>query len=81
MKTNDYVKYLTKQLFSILINQKTSEKKCDRKKREKAGFLYRWFGIIPYVLFKNERKKRVNKDCLLLGAPLFTSNGYMFYLK
>nr|WP_295974276.1 YqzE family protein [uncultured Bacillus sp.] len=60
MKTNDYVKYIT-QTFVQYIDQPRDERKKLRqeKKEHRADFIYRWFGIVPYVfmLQLRERKK------------------------
>ncbi|MDP4085240.1 MAG: YqzE family protein [Bacillota bacterium] len=62
MKTNDYVKYIT-QTFVQYIDQPRDERKRLRheRKQSKASFWYRWFGILPWVLY-SEVNKRKNKS-------------------
>lgn len=60
MKTNDYVEYMTKT-FVQYIDQPKDERRRMRaeKKQDRAAFWYRWFGIIPYVIYleiKNRKK-------------------------
>ena len=60
MKTNDYVEYMTKT-FVKYIDQPKDERRRLRAERKqyKAAFWYRWFGIIPYVIYlevKNRKK-------------------------
>ncbi|UII54829.1 YqzE family protein [Cytobacillus spongiae] len=59
MKTNDYVKYIT-QTFVKYIDQPKDERRKQRieRKDSRASFLFRWFGIIPYVLFSFMKKKK-----------------------
>ncbi|SFA96451.1 MULTISPECIES: YqzE family protein [unclassified Bacillus (in: firmicutes)] len=61
MKTNDYVKYMT-QTFVQYIDQPKEERKKMRleHKEAKGSFLFRWFGIMPYLLMSQvkRRKKR-----------------------
>lgn len=59
MKTNDYVKFMTKTIVQYL-DQPRSERKLQRyeKKQQKEPFAYKWFGILPYALiFLRKRKK------------------------
>ncbi|WP_428909097.1 YqzE family protein [Niallia sp. Krafla_26] len=58
MKTNDYVKYLTQTVVQYIDQPKDERKKLRQgKKEERADFLYRWFGIIPYALMLNFKRK------------------------
>ncbi len=59
MKSNDYVKYIT-QTFVKYIDQPKDEriKLKSEKKETKEPFLYRWFGVIPYVLISMFKRKR-----------------------
>lgn len=63
MKTNDYVKYIT-QTFVQYIDQPKEERKKMRQERKetKASFWYRWFGILPYVVYTEiqKRKQRIH---------------------
>lgn len=62
MNTNDYVKYIT-QTFVKYIDQPKDERKKFRmqKKEEKEPFLFRWFGVIPYVLYYAMKKRQKEK--------------------
>lgn len=59
MKTNDYVKYMT-QTFVKFVDQPKDERKRIRNERKeaKASFWYRWFGILPYVVYTEMRKRK-----------------------
>ncbi|MHC0035936.1 YqzE family protein [Pseudoneobacillus sp. C159] len=59
MKTNDYVKYLT-QTFVKYIDQPKVERELAKlaKKDEKEPFVYKWFGIFPYLFLNNIKRKR-----------------------
>jgi hypothetical protein len=61
MKTNDYVKYMTQTIVKY-IDQPKDERKRQKQERKmsKASFWYRWFGILPYLLYSevNRRKRR-----------------------
>ncbi|WP_042458343.1 YqzE family protein [Neobacillus dielmonensis] len=59
MKTNDYVKYMT-QTFVKYVDQPKDERKRLRleRKQSKASFWYRWFGIVPYVLYSEFKRIR-----------------------
>lgn len=62
MKTNDYVKYLTQTVVQYIDQPKMERKKMRQgKKDEKADLLYRWFGILPFALML-EFKKREEKE-------------------
>ncbi len=59
MKTNDYVKYMT-QTFVKYIDQPKEERvrhKLERREA-KAAFWYRWFGILPYILYSEVKKRK-----------------------
>jgi protein-arginine kinase len=59
MKTNDYVKYLTQTVVQYIDQPRDERKKLRQEKRDrKADFLYRWFGIVPYVLMLRYRERR-----------------------
>lgn len=60
MKTNDYVKYITQEVVQYIDQPKDERKKLRQEKKDtKADFMYRWFGIIPYVLMlKMQERKR-----------------------
>ncbi|MBB6444901.1 YqzE family protein [Bacillus benzoevorans] len=60
MKTNDYVKYITQTVVQYIDQPRDERKKLRQEKKEqRAGFMYRWFGIVPFVfmLQMRERKK------------------------
>jgi hypothetical protein len=59
MKTNDYVKYMT-QTFVKFIDQPREERVRQRQARRenKAAFWYRWFGIMPYILYSEVKKRK-----------------------
>ncbi|MDP4162828.1 MAG: YqzE family protein [Bacillota bacterium] len=64
MKTNDYVKFMTQTMVQYMDLPREERKKRKQERKEaKAAFWYRWFGILPYVLYsemknRNEMKKR-----------------------
>lgn len=59
MKTNDYVKYIT-QTFVQYIDQPKEERKKMRleRKEARASFWYRWFGILPYIVYSEVQKRK-----------------------
>lgn len=59
MKTNDYVKYVTKTIVQYM-DQPRSERKQHRfnKKQMKEPFMNKWFGIIPYVVYFLFKRKK-----------------------
>lgn len=58
MKTNDYVKYITQTVIKYIDQPKDDRKRIRAEKKEKKGtFLFRWFGILPYVFLARIRKK------------------------
>lgn len=66
MNSNDYVKFIT-QTFVQYMEQPKSERKKQRieRKQEKAPVLFRWFGIVPYLLFygmKGTKKEIINQQ-------------------
>lgn len=62
MKTNDYVKYITQTVVQYIDQPKDERIKMRQDKKErKASFMYRWFGIIPYVLMLKIREKKGHK--------------------
>ncbi|RIW31078.1 YqzE family protein [Bacillus salacetis] len=58
MSINDYVKYMT-QTFVRHFEKSPQERKTIKKRRknERPGFLFRWFGVIPYALMFLFKKK------------------------
>jgi protein-arginine kinase len=59
MKTNDYVKYLTQTVVQYIDQPKDERKKLRQEKKDhKADFMYRWFGIMPYVLMLKIKERR-----------------------
>lgn len=63
MKTNDYVKYLTQTVVQYIDQPRDERKKLRQEKRDrKADFLYRWFGIVPYVLMLRYKDRREDQS-------------------
>ncbi|WP_080845145.1 YqzE family protein [Cytobacillus gottheilii] len=61
MKSNDYVKFMTETFVKYMDQPKDERKKYrQQKKIEKEPFLFRWFGVIPYVFYYGFRTKRKN---------------------
>ncbi len=59
MKTNDYVKYMTQTLVKYADQPKEERKRLRMERKEKkAAFWYRWFGIFPYVLYTEIKRRR-----------------------
>ncbi|KAB2338499.1 YqzE family protein [Cytobacillus depressus] len=62
MKSNDYVKYITQTVVKYIDQPKDERKRHKLEKKDmKEPFLYRWFGLIPYVFYYNVKRKRDNK--------------------
>lgn len=62
MKTNDYVKYMTQTIVKYIDQPKDERKRLRQARKEaRASFWYRWFGILPYVIY-SEAKKRQRKQ-------------------
>lgn len=64
MKTNDYVKYMTQTIVKYVDQPKDERKRLrDERKQAKASFWYRWFGILPYVVYTEvKHRKEVKKQ-------------------
>lgn len=59
MKTNDYVKYITQTVVKYIDQPKEERKRIKQAKKEaEATFLFRWFGILPFLLMSRFKKKR-----------------------
>ncbi|KAB2334372.1 YqzE family protein [Bacillus mesophilum] len=59
MKSNDYVKFMTETFVKYMDQPKDERKKYrQQKKVEKEPFLFRWFGVIPYVFYYGLKTKR-----------------------
>lgn len=59
MKTNDYVKYITQTVVKYIDQPKEVRKRIKQEKKEaEATFLYKWFGILPFLLMSSFKKKR-----------------------
>jgi hypothetical protein len=59
MKTNDYVKYITQTFVQYIDQPKEERKRIKQAKKEaEATFLFRWFGILPFLLMSNFKKKK-----------------------
>ncbi|WP_377935279.1 YqzE family protein [Bacillus seohaeanensis] len=59
MSVNEYIKFIT-QTFVQHYNMSPQERKTIRsqRKKEKAPFLFRWFGIVPYAFMVLLKKNR-----------------------
>jgi hypothetical protein len=58
MKTNDYVKFITQTVVKYIDQPKDDRKRIRAEKKEMKGtFLFRWFGILPYLFSSQFRKK------------------------
>ncbi|WP_053367122.1 YqzE family protein [Bacillus sp. FJAT-27245] len=59
MKTNDFVNYIA-QSFVKYADQPRDERKRLRaaKKEGRASFWYRWFGILPYIVYLGVKRKK-----------------------
>lgn len=59
MKTNDYVKYLTQTVVKYIDQPKEERRRMKQAKKEtEATFLFRWFGILPFMLMSGIKKKK-----------------------
>jgi hypothetical protein len=59
MKTNDYVKYMTQTIVKYADQPKDERKRLRTVRKEtKASFWYRWFGILPYIVYTEVKKRR-----------------------
>ena len=59
MKTNEYVKYLTQTVIKYADQPKAERVKSRLEKNEgKSSFLFRWFGILPFVFMSLKKRKR-----------------------
>jgi len=59
MKTNDYVKFMTQTIVKYADQPKDERKRLRTERKEtKASFWYRWFGILPYILYFEVKKWR-----------------------
>jgi hypothetical protein len=58
MKSNDYVKYITQTFVKYIDQPKDERKKLkEEQKGIKEPFLFRWFGVFPYVMASLFKKK------------------------
>lgn len=59
MKTNDYVKYITQTVVKYMDQPKDERKKTRLEKKEaRPAFLFRWFGVVPYVIMGKLKRRR-----------------------
>jgi hypothetical protein len=59
MKTNDYVKYMTQTIVKYVDQPKDERKRLRyERKQARASFWYRWFGILPYVVYTEIKKRK-----------------------
>lgn len=59
MKTDDYVKYMTQTIIKYA-DQPREERKRLRleRKQTKADLWYRWFGILPYIVYSEVKRRK-----------------------
>lgn len=63
MKTNDYVKYMTQTIVKYVEQPKNERRRLRlERKEQKASFLFRWFGILPYIFYAEVKRKRKGKN-------------------
>lgn len=59
MKTNDYLKYITQTVVQYIDQPQNERKKIRQEKKEqRASFMYRMFGIIPYIFLLQLQERR-----------------------
>lgn len=59
MKTNDYIKYMTQTIVKYADQPKEERKRLRLERKEnKAAFWYRWFGILPYIVYIEVKRRR-----------------------
>ncbi len=59
MKTNDYVKYITQTVVQYVDQPRNERKKLRQEKKEqRASFMFRWFGIVPFVFMLQLRERK-----------------------
>lgn len=59
MKTNDLVKYFVQTFVKYMDQPKEERTQLKKlKKEEKEDFMYRWFGLIPFVVANGIRKRK-----------------------
>ncbi|MCM3765261.1 MULTISPECIES: YqzE family protein [Bacillaceae] len=59
MKTNDYVKYMTQTIVKYADQPRDERKRLRQERKEaKASFWYRWFGILPYIVYSELKRIR-----------------------
>lgn len=59
MKTNDYVKYMTQTIVKYADQPRDERKRLRKERKEaKASFWYRWFGILPYIVYSELKRIR-----------------------
>lgn len=62
MKTNDYVKYITQTVVRYVDQPRNERKKLRQEKKEqRASFMYRWFGIVPFVFMLQLKERKQMK--------------------
>lgn len=59
MKTNEYVKFMTKTIVQYMDQPREDRKNYRQKKKQlKEPFTLKWFGLFSYVFILLLRKKR-----------------------
>lgn len=60
---NDYVKYFTQTLVKYIDQPKDERKKLRMERRDtRETFVYRWFGIMPFLVMQSRKRKRKNRE-------------------
>jgi len=62
VSTNDYLKFVTEEVVKYIDTPKDKRKEQrKRRKNERAPFLSRWFGIIPFAIAMSMKKRNKRK--------------------
>lgn len=58
MSANDYVKYVTEQIFNYFSESNERKSKKTKEKNEREPFLFRWFGLLPVAILVGLKKHK-----------------------